>query len=206
MYMWSCPLNCGAESAAAAVRGTGEDLQPALANMPIDNHSKNSSDSSSITYLPLAYHYSSSPHSPQALFHLPLSLHQVALILSQTPLVSEICCVVGRVCVCKAHRVSIPLLRDQSRCQMPGAHKKRTSCFSAHLQLLGAHTYPVNSLTAHCTLHSHWRTATGFLSLASCGVSESQGCFMSLIMLFDRGLEFMNTAFLCHTKYKATSG
>lgn len=60
-----------------------------------------------------------------------------------------------QVCVCKAHRVSIPPLRDQSRFQMPGAHKKRTSRFSAHLQLLGAHTYPVNSLTADntCTLY-----------------------------------------------------
>lgn len=127
--------------------------------MAIDNHSKNSSHPSSITYLPLALHYSSSPHSPPSLFHLPLPLHQVPLICSQTPLVSEMCNVVRWVCgsVCEAHRASIPPLRDQSRCQMPGAHKKEHHAFQltfsssvpTHIQL----THLLPTTPAHCILH-----------------------------------------------------
>lgn len=170
--------------------------------MAIDNHSKNSSHPSSITYLPLAYHYSSSLHLPPSSFHLLHSLHQVPLILSQTPLVSEMCYVerwvCARVCVCEAHRVSIPPLRDQSRCQMPGAHKKEHHAFQltfsssvpTHIRL----TYLLPTTPAHCT--------TGFFSHTSRGMSASQGCFMSFIMLLDRGLEFMNTAFLCCRKYR----
>lgn len=101
-------------------------------------------------------------------------------------------------CVCEAHRVSIPPLRDQSRCQMPGAHKKEHHAFQltfsssvpTHIRL----TYLLPTTPAHCT--------TGFFSHTSRGMSASQGCFMSFIMLLDRGLEFMNTAFLCCRKYR----
>lgn len=49
---------------APAVHGAEDTV---LAKMAIDNHSKNSSHPSSITYLPLAYHYSSSLHPPPLL-------------------------------------------------------------------------------------------------------------------------------------------
>lgn len=58
---------------AASVHGTEDYLKPVPAKMPIDNHSKNSSHPSSITYLPLAHHYSSSPHRPPPPKPLPSS-------------------------------------------------------------------------------------------------------------------------------------
>lgn len=131
--------------------------------MAIDNHSKNSHPSS-ITYLPLAYHYSSSlhPHPPPApsIFFTPYIKSLSSFLrhhLSVRCAMWKDECV--QACVCEAHGVSIPPLRDQSRCQMPEAHKKEHHAFQltfsssvpTHIRL----THLLPTTPAHCTTVSH---------------------------------------------------
>lgn len=196
----SCPLSSGAERTVGG--SCCPWYYPVLAKMAIDNHSKNSSHPSSITYLPLAYHYSSNLHPLQLLPSSSLFSSSRSHPFSDTTCQWDVLC--GKMsvsmCVCKAHRVSIPPLRDQSRCQMPGAHKKEHHAF----QLTFSSSVPTHIRLTHLlpTTPAHYTTVTGFLSHTSRGMSASQGCFMLFIMLFDRGLEFMNTAFLCLRRYR----
>lgn len=122
---------------------------------------------------------------PSSSFHLPHSFHQVPLIHSQTPLVSEMCYVVRWVCPCVCVRPTGYLslhweIRAGARCLE--LIKKEHHAFQLTFSFLGAHTYPVNSLTADnttpqlqdscLTSHVAWGLLRAALCCSKCCLTE----------------------------------